>query len=283
MKAGQTREYGRRSTKFSTGNVSRKNNGVDQQGAFGFIPELTIENIVKKLVLGFTRLFVAIKYQFYKNTTNETTASIASGKSKWSFPWFQIGLVGIIIFLFTQKDIQFSFDMRAPELEEGLSKSQYDNSGEQKMNIAQAISFRENSRGAIKSAKLDQEAVSAYIRRFASVARMEMKKFGLPASVKMAWAILESQPGQTNTGNSENNHFGKMMNDEPFTTSWENWRAHTIILKNNYPELFDNGQSVRSWIKALNKASISGQKRLGDKLLQIIETFELHQLDEDVL
>lgn len=276
MSRGQFKAYGHHERTSGKKNVTRKGRGMNHFGENSPIPELTIANIIRKLFSGLNRLAVALKYQFHKNT------NIESPKSSWSFPWFKVGLIGIAIFLFTQKDFQFSFNMKAPseQSELGIEPTGTTN---QEMNVAQAVSLR-NTKMPVASAKdFDSQKVNTYIRRFGKVAKMEMKKFGIPASIKMAWAIAESHAGQSNTAVQNNNHFGTIMEGHPFTTSWENWRAHSILLHENYADLFQSGTSYRKWAKAINKQSIPGRKKLGNQLIQIIETYQLNRLDEDML
>ncbi len=238
--------------------------------------DFTIVVLIKKLYAGIQRLLVAFKYQFYKHTPD--------GNLKWSFPWFKAGLVGIVIFLFTQKDIQFSINMQAPAEGDLPTTERSADLGAQKMNVAQTVAFREQTvRTAAASADFERQDVEAYIERFRKVAKMEMKKFGIPASIKMAWGILESGAGKATAAVRDNNHFGRMMNGQPFTTSWENWRAHSLLISENYSNLLDSGSNYRDWIKELNRMSIPGQKKLGNQLSEIIEQYGLSDLDDAVL
>jgi len=151
--------------------------------------------------MGIWRLLVALKYQFYKNIWGGgAVQSSRAGAKKFRIPWFKVGLVGVAIFFFTQKDIQFSINMKAPLGGEEYGASQTSQGGDhQQMNVAQAISFREKGKKNKKTEaalNLNEQRVDEYISRFRKVALMEMKKFGIPASVKMAWGLLESEAGQ---------------------------------------------------------------------------------------
>ncbi|MBK8505580.1 MAG: glucosaminidase domain-containing protein [Saprospiraceae bacterium] len=54
-----------------------------------------------------------------------------------------------------------------------------------------------------------QEAnISGFIERYKEIAIEEMHRTGIPASVKLAQAILESDAGKSDLATNSNNHFG---------------------------------------------------------------------------
>ncbi len=48
----------------------------------------------------------------------------------------------------------------------------------------------------------------AYVRRFAKVARAEMQRYGIPASIKLAQGLIESNAGESPLARRNHNHFG---------------------------------------------------------------------------
>jgi len=58
------------------------------------------------------------------------------------------------------------------------------------------------------STQLKREKQQAYVNRFKDVARSEMHKFGIPASITLAQGILESGSGKGTLAVKANNHFG---------------------------------------------------------------------------
>ena len=48
----------------------------------------------------------------------------------------------------------------------------------------------------------------AYIAQYKAIAMKEMKRTGVPASITLAQAILESNSGESNLAKNHNNHFG---------------------------------------------------------------------------
>ncbi|MDC3181770.1 glucosaminidase domain-containing protein, partial [Flavobacteriaceae bacterium] len=54
----------------------------------------------------------------------------------------------------------------------------------------------------------NQSDVAAYVQKYAPIARKEMKKHGIPASITLAQGILESGSGKSELARKSNNHFG---------------------------------------------------------------------------
>ena len=109
---------------------------------------------------------------------------------------------------------------------------------------------------------------------------MEMQQFGVPASIKMAQALLESQAGTINEATVSNNHFGAPLRNTPVATAWESWRAHSLLLQNEHPELFKYGNNYKRWAKALEKIGYNQSKNYSEQLIQLIEQYQLQKLDE---
>jgi flagellum-specific peptidoglycan hydrolase FlgJ len=268
--------------------------GVSRGSWFYPVVNFTLIDLLQRLFMGIKRLLVAIKYQFYKKTgASEAGSPGGPGRGKRTIPWFKIGMIGLVLFMFTQKDFQFSINMRAPKAvagQEDVSKRP-DEAVRQGMNIAQAISYKDNNRSSAASGKkataisksLNDSDVEAYIKRFRKVAVMEMKKFGIPASVKMAWGILESRAGQEVAAALDNNHFGALMEGQPYTTAWENWRAHSMLLRANYSGLFQSGSDYQRWVKALDQARVSADRDFDKNLLSLIERYQLDRLDQEFM
>jgi flagellum-specific peptidoglycan hydrolase FlgJ len=66
------------------------------------------------------------------------------------------------------------------------------------------------STGAITN----QQARLNYVDRFKGIAVREMERTGVPASIKLAQGLLESDAGRSNLANQANNHFGVKCHSE---------------------------------------------------------------------
>jgi len=158
------------------------------------------------------------------------------------------------------------------------------------------------------SAKLNDSEINsinnkckAYARRFAPVAMAEMGRYGVPASVTVAQAILHSNAGDDALASKHNNHFGiRCFSKEcpkghcshhgtqahksfyrNFNTAWESFRAHSLLLTNKkYQHLLKlDKKDYQGWAKGLQKAGYSKDSQYAAKLIRIIEAMQLAELD----
>ncbi len=143
----------------------------------------------------------------------------------------------------------------------------------------------------------------AYIHRFSDVAKVEMEKFGIPASIKLAQALLESQAGKSPLAVRHNNHFGikcfsrncrkghcsNFQDDSHkdffriYGTAWESFRAHSLMLKQNerYQNLFRHSRAdYRAWANGLAGAGYATDPDYAQKLIRLIERHGLDRYDE---
>lgn len=140
----------------------------------------------------------------------------------------------------------------------------------------------------------------AYIDRFTKVAIVEMEKFGIPASIKLAQGLLESQYGKSRLAAENSNHFGLKCfsktckkghcsnhSDDShkdffrqYKSPWESWRDHSQFLSGpRYAHLKSHGMDYKAWAKGLKKAGYATDKKYASKLISIIELYELDQFD----
>ncbi|MFT5168122.1 MAG: flagellum-specific peptidoglycan hydrolase FlgJ [Saprospiraceae bacterium] len=150
------------------------------------------------------------------------------------------------------------------------------------------------------AAQLKKEKQLAYVNRFKDVARSEMNKFGIPASIILAQGLIESNAGESRLSKENNNHFGmkcfskscKKGHCANFTddshkdffrkydTSWESFRSHSNLLSGKrYRSLRDHGKDYKKWSHGLKKAGYATDRRYAEKLIHIIEDLDLGQYD----
>jgi len=140
-----------------------------------------------------------------------------------------------------------------------------------------------------------------YIDVFAKLAIQEMNEFHIPASITMAQACLESGDGNSVLAVEGNNHFGIKCNsswsgptilkdDETrnecfrkYATAIESFRDHSKFLTGGmrYQFLFDYDiKDYRKWAYGLKKAGYATDPQYPERIIKIIEEFQLHKLDE---
>ena len=147
----------------------------------------------------------------------------------------------------------------------------------------------------------NKEKIEFYINRYSSVARTEMKAYGIPASITLAQGILESGMGYGRLAKEGNNHFGiKCHNgwkgksirhdddakDECFR-SYKNplrsYRDHSLFLvdRDRYSFLFKlKRKDYKGWAIGLKAAGYATDPKYAEKLISLIERFDLTRFDE---
>ena len=146
-----------------------------------------------------------------------------------------------------------------------------------------------------------QEATSEdYIRKYHKIAIDEMHAYGIPASITLAQGILESGNGNSDLAHKSNNHFGikchknwsgrKVYHDDDaknecfrkYRKVSDSYRDHSEFLKNRdrYAFLFDYKMTdYTAWAKGLKKAGYATHPEYSEKLINLIERFDLAQFD----
>lgn len=145
--------------------------------------------------------------------------------------------------------------------------------------------------------KSDQEK---YISQYAELAVKEMYRSGVPASITLAQGLLESGNGKSILAVKGNNHFGikchkgwtgkSMRHDDDkknecfrvYDSPEESFRDHSDFLRyrDRYSFLFDfRITDYKSWAHGLKKAGYATDPSYPQKLIRIIEEYDLHKYD----
>ena len=140
-----------------------------------------------------------------------------------------------------------------------------------------------------------------YIDVFAKVAIQEMIDYHIPASITMAQACLESSDGNSSLARDANNHFGikcksnwngpTILKDDDahnecfrkYRNAIESYRDHSEFLTGGmrYQFLFDYSiKDYKKWAYGLKKAGYATDPSYPERLLKIINDFQLYRLDE---
>lgn len=143
------------------------------------------------------------------------------------------------------------------------------------------------------------KTVIKYIDLYSATAKYEMKEHGIPASITLAQAILESGAGTSDIAARANNHFGikcasgwegeKVMHKGECFRSYDNPRSsfgdHSLFLqRSHYRSLFSLPKDdYVSWAKGLQRAGYATDKKYPEKLINIIERYQLYKYDREVL
>ncbi len=140
----------------------------------------------------------------------------------------------------------------------------------------------------------------AYIEKFAPTAMAEMRTHGVPASITLAQGLLESGAGTSLLAVKGNNHFGIktggdwdgpfMLKDDDapneqfrvYTDAAQSYSDHSLFLRgrSRYASLFTlDPTDYKGWARGLKAAGYATSPTYADRLIEIIETYELHRFD----
>ena len=148
------------------------------------------------------------------------------------------------------------------------------------------------------------DKVQNYIDDFKEVAMEEMKLYKIPASITLAQGILESGSGSGRLAVEANNHFGikchkgwtggRIYHDDDedqecfrtYNDASYSYRDHSLFLKDRkrYAGLFQlDIDDYKGWARGLRKAGYATDRRYPQKLISLIERYELYRYDNIVL
>jgi flagellum-specific peptidoglycan hydrolase FlgJ len=152
--------------------------------------------------------------------------------------------------------------------------------------------------------KVTTQLVLDYIETFKEIAKENMLKSGIPASITLGQAILESGAGTGPLSAQANNHFGIKCHKEwngpsikytddaadecfrKYSDPNESFRDHSYFLtsRSRYSDLFklDKGD-YKKWAKGLKSAGYATDPKYADKLVSLIERYDLQRFDAEVL
>lgn len=147
------------------------------------------------------------------------------------------------------------------------------------------------------------DKVAGYIATYAPLAQQEMALYKIPASITLAQGILESGAGESELTTKANNHFGIKCHgwkgggvyhddDRPqecfrkYKHPKYSYRDHSLFLteRKRYASLFDlKPDDYKGWAKGLRAAGYATDRKYPDKLINLIERYQLYKYDGEVL
>lgn len=155
---------------------------------------------------------------------------------------------------------------------------------------------------------LENNAEILYIETYRDLAIQEMHLHGIPASIKLAQALVESDAGRSVLATRANNHFG--IKCKSWWTGGEYFYAdddldhsgrltascfriyesvpqsfgdHSVFLKTSerYALLFSpETKNYQEWALGLQRCGYATNPRYAKKLIQVIEHYRLYELDQ---
>lgn len=250
-----------------------------------------------------------LKEKTWKALQNKWYTWMASTRETIKKYWFKVTLFGLIGFLMVRGDLSFSLSFNPRASNYFTSKPALVNEKKESSQFGfvqlsnkkeLASAKKEKKRSPKEQAQWDLE--KNYIDRFSKVAIDEMKKYGIPASITLAQGILETNSGTSKLSKEFNNHFGmkcfskkckkghcaNFFDDHHkdffriYTSPWESFRSHSeLLLKGRYKHLLEiKNYDYKEWAKGLKGAGYATDPQYPEKLIKIIESHQLNNLDQ---
>ena len=139
-----------------------------------------------------------------------------------------------------------------------------------------------------------------YIRQYSHLAIQHQKKYRIPASITLAQGLLESGAGLSTLAKRSNNHFGikchsdwkgkRVYHDDDlrgecfrkYNRVEDSYDDHSRFLaeRSRYARLFKlNIKDYKGWARGLQKCGYATDRAYANKLIKVIEDYELYRLD----
>ena len=149
------------------------------------------------------------------------------------------------------------------------------------------------------SAQRRNTLYNKYIKEYAPMAVEQMERHKIPASITLAQGLLESGAGRSRLAREGNNHFGikchgwkgKTIREDDdernecfraYRTVEDSYEDHSKFLKGGkrYAFLFElKITDYKGWAKGLKKAGYATDRSYANRLITIIEDYELYKYD----
>jgi len=157
---------------------------------------------------------------------------------------------------------------------------------------------------ATTKVKVTTEIVLAYIEKYKNAAKDNMISTGIPASITLSQAILESGAGTGPLSIQANNHFGIKCHKEwtgpsirhtddaenecfrKYDDPIQSFKDHSFFLTSRprYSKLFQfKKDDFKSWAYGLKSAGYATDPKYPSKLIGLIERYDLSKYDYEVL
>ena len=142
-----------------------------------------------------------------------------------------------------------------------------------------------------------------YIATYSEIAKTNMRTHKIPASITLAQGILESGSGRGRLAVQGNNHFGikchgwtgqKIHHDDDasqecfrkYKYADQSFEDHSEFLtsRGRYSKLFQlDVDDYKGWAKGLRAAGYATDRKYPEKLISLIDRFQLYKFDQEVL
>ncbi len=206
--------------------------------------------------------------------------------------WFRLLLIALLTLILLKKDLTLQLSLKSSlPLPAGQAAAPFEED-------ASPLPANEPT-GPELTAPADRQ--QAYVERYAELARREMAGSGIPASIKLGQALLETNAGQSELATRFSNHFGiKCFSKECrrghcsnysddshkdffriYSSAEESFRSHSLLLQSQrYRHLFNlSPTDYQAWARGLQQAGYATDRQYAEKLIHLIENLQLNRFD----
>lgn len=153
------------------------------------------------------------------------------------------------------------------------------------------------SRATVDLPQIPESVAIPFLKRFGKVAVGEQEKFGIPASVILACAYVNSFSGQRDWSRQYYNYFALGCTTgwegatetvsgvclRRYDKAWDSFRDFSKYMngRKDFAELQQScGNNWKAWAKALNAKKISDVSDFEGEMVKVIEMYRLFELDK---
>lgn len=216
---------------------------------------------------------------------------------KWKFfktNWFQIAVVILILAAMVKKNLlpTITNTGKGHNATEKLTGNSIASVEESRAGL-----FSWASRSTVALPDIPETVAIPFLQRFGRVAVGEQQKFGIPASVMLACAYVNSFSGQRDWAKQYHNYFalGCSSNWEgaseniggvcvrKYEKAWDSFRDFSKNLsgRNDFTALQQScGSDWKKWAKALDTQKVSDVSGFETEMTRVIEAYRLYELDK---
>lgn len=143
--------------------------------------------------------------------------------------------------------------------------------------------------------RVEESTVEAFLRRFSNVAQAEQDKFGIPASITLANALLQTAAGTTEAATSHNNFFALTCTNDwvgmtgstgagcvrAYESAWTSFRDHSLYLTSGKfsPLTQFSETDYRRWAAGMEELEFNDTDDLARQLVRTVDRYQLFRFD----